>query len=169
MTTISLVAPSSAGVVARVAPRASTSASRPGLRFHTVTSKPARTRLAAMKAPMVPKPMKPTRREVLTVSGLMMVLVFARDEGRTSPIGPSHSTVRARRIIVPRWASPLDAGTELQCDRPLSTTPRAAGGVVLLHGESRRYHRDHGGTEIARGTARLLDGRWFADRDVLDH
>src|SRR3990172_1681548 len=60
-TTTSTAAASSAGVAASLAPSSTTAAARPGVRFQTVSGKPARARLAAMAAPIVPMPAKPTR------------------------------------------------------------------------------------------------------------
>ena len=52
--------PASLGLAASVAPSSTSGPARPGVRFHTVSGKPARARLAAMAAPIVPKPAKPT-------------------------------------------------------------------------------------------------------------
>src|SRR3990172_5780946 len=60
-TTTSTAAARSAGVAASLAPSSTTAAARPGVRFQTVSGKPARARLAAMAAPIVPMPAKPTR------------------------------------------------------------------------------------------------------------
>ena len=42
-------------------PGSASSAARPGVRFQPVTAKPARARLAAIAAPIVPRPRKATR------------------------------------------------------------------------------------------------------------
>ena len=60
VTTMSLVVARSLGLAASVAPSSTSGPVRPGVRFHTVSGKPARARLAAMAAPIVPKPAKPT-------------------------------------------------------------------------------------------------------------
>ena len=60
-TTMSLAAATSAAVAANVAPRSASSGARPTVRFQTVSGKPARTMLAAIAEPIVPRPMKPIR------------------------------------------------------------------------------------------------------------
>jgi len=52
--------PASAGEAAVVTPSSASSGARPGVRFQAVTGKPARARLAAIAAPIVPRPMKAT-------------------------------------------------------------------------------------------------------------
>ena len=75
VTTTSAARAASDGVAASAAPSATRSAARPGVRFQTVTSKPARRRFAAMAAPMVPSPtnaMRSTRTsccEMTSVAG----------------------------------------------------------------------------------------------------
>ena len=54
-------ATASAGVSAITTPRSSSSGARPGVRFQPVTVKPARARLAAIAAPIVPRPRNATR------------------------------------------------------------------------------------------------------------
>jgi hypothetical protein len=61
ITTMSLSAATAAGVSPNEAPRSTSSCPRPDVRFQTVSGNPARTMLAAMAAPIVPNPMKPTR------------------------------------------------------------------------------------------------------------
>ena len=63
-TTTSDVGASSRGVAASVAPSDSGSSALPGVRFQTVSGKPARARFAAIAAPIVPMPQKPTRHPV---------------------------------------------------------------------------------------------------------
>jgi hypothetical protein len=60
VTTTSLARATSAGVSTSCAPSALSSSARPGVRFQTVRLNPARARLAAMAAPIVPSPTKPT-------------------------------------------------------------------------------------------------------------
>src|SRR5919202_1480882 len=60
--TTSLRAPTSAGVAASAAPCSLANASaRERVRLWTISSQPARARFAAMREPMIPSPMKPTR------------------------------------------------------------------------------------------------------------
>ena len=61
MTTTSDSAASVRGSGDSSAPSETGSPARPGVRFQTRTSKPARQRLAAIAAPIVPMPQKPTR------------------------------------------------------------------------------------------------------------
>src|SRR3954453_21123914 len=62
VTTTSAAAAQAAGLSA-TSPRCSCAhaSARSRVRFHTVTGNPARTRFAAMREPMIPSPMKPTR------------------------------------------------------------------------------------------------------------
>jgi len=59
--TASASATASAAVPATCAPSAAKAAARPGCRFHTVTSRPDRSRLRAMPEPMMPVPSTATR------------------------------------------------------------------------------------------------------------
>jgi len=60
VTMMSLRAATSAGPAATAAPASASGVMRPGVRFHTVRSKPAFNKLAAIAPPMMPSPMKPT-------------------------------------------------------------------------------------------------------------
>ncbi len=68
MTSVSTERATSAGVAARSTPRLSSSGARSGVRFHAVTANPARARFAAIAAPIVPRPMNPTRSTIASVS-----------------------------------------------------------------------------------------------------
>ena len=61
MTTMSASAAAAAGVSAIVTPCSASSGARPAVRFQPVTGNPALARLAAIAAPIVPRPTKPIR------------------------------------------------------------------------------------------------------------
>ncbi len=61
MTAMSTPATASDGLSANVTPRSASSGARPGVRFQPTTSNPPRARLAAIAAPIVPRPRKATR------------------------------------------------------------------------------------------------------------
>ena len=70
-----------ARAVTSTAPSARSGPARPGVRFHTVSGKPARAKLAAMAAPIVPSPTNPTFSvgpSVTSVSVLTTLLSGAR-------------------------------------------------------------------------------------------
>jgi len=74
VTTTSAPATASAAVPATCAPSAASGAARPGVRSHTVTSRPARSILRAIAAPMVPVPSTATR-------SIAASLLIGRDGG----------------------------------------------------------------------------------------
>jgi hypothetical protein len=61
VTTTSLALATAAGLGCRVTSRASSSGARPVVRFQALTENPPRATLAAIAAPIVPRPTKPTR------------------------------------------------------------------------------------------------------------
>ena len=70
--TTSLFDASACGEEATAAPwRAAHSSAVEAVRFQTVRSKPARARFAAMREPMIPSPMKPTRSGIVSAAGTL--------------------------------------------------------------------------------------------------
>ena len=65
-------ATASAGSACATAPAAARLAARSGVRFHTSTGSPARSRLWAMPAPIVPKPRTATRAALSSVTRVIM-------------------------------------------------------------------------------------------------
>ena len=85
MTTISAVAAAAAGFGAVSTPRSSSAGARPGVRFHAITWKPPRARLAAIAAPIVPSPRKATR----CCSVMAPIVVDGAGEAQAQPrLGP---------------------------------------------------------------------------------
>lgn len=87
---MSLAAATCAGDATTWAPKAFTSLSRPGLRFHTVSVKPARARLAAIGAPIVPRARNPFRGVVGSAVVMSFSSLLTTKCGRGSSRTPSN-------------------------------------------------------------------------------
>ncbi len=99
-TTTSEARATSAGEPASEPPSATRSAARPGVRFHAVTSNPARRRLAAIAAPIVPSPTNPirsTRYLLLAPSVTRTVTITDDDLARNRPAADGHGPAGLRR------------------------------------------------------------------------
>ena len=92
---------------------------RPGLRFHAVTANPARARLAAIAAPIVPRPRKPIRwsgiRSSLLRSPRTSCTDDAAEDARMPLMAPApgaagqrnaHRRERRRRLARPAGLEP---------------------------------------------------------------
>ena len=116
VTTMSLAAARSLGLAASVAPSSTSGPARPGVRFHTASGKPARARLAAMAAPIVPKPAKPT----LSIGPTVEPTGDAPPRYRSPPASPvdmSETADRFRRLAADFTAT-VDAVPDERWDDP---------------------------------------------------
>ena len=129
----------SAGVAASVAPAVTRSPARPGVRFHTVTGRPAARRLVAMCRPIVPRPTNPTR----STPSSVLVRCAAHHRPRHGRAHPDPGT-RPRR-------------------RPAGTTDRLA----ARRDQARR--RREAGWSSAREDAHRPPGRSLGCRHARRH
>src|SRR5439155_364087 len=99
-TTASVAVATAAGLSARVTPRSSSSGPRPGLRFQAVTVKPARARLPAIAAPIVPSPRNPIRSSAILASLLPSPRIMHRREAGRMPVVAQVAALIAAAIHV---------------------------------------------------------------------
>ena len=149
MTAMSASATAAAGVSAMATPRSASSGARPGVRFQPVTAKPARARLAAIAAPIVPRPRKATRPR----SGDGSPVMSAWTRPAAVPAAPVGG-VGSRRASAPVRGSAAASSASAAAARrrqPRRAAAAAAGSGVGVSGSPRASGDEERGDRAGNG------------------
>src|SRR3954447_4041066 len=153
-TTTSAARATSAGDDASLAPASTSGPVRPGERFQTVVSNPARARLSAIADPIVPSPITPTRSTATSVSPSSTVRAYARRDEGAPDMADGGARVRGLRCGL------ADAGWDTRADAPRrgprgdrGHRPTGRGHPARGRGLERRRRGRGGGRDPGRRSA----------------